>query len=127
MYNITVRRITSDKLLKYWKGLRISGGYGTSLHGSSQLALTLARLMFGAGSFCKGRNRTSRSHRTILGFSNGLRGRRFIRAALSGALHSALRLASDRDVRQVIQDKHVELEFHTELVFHLSQRPESQQ
>jgi putative transposase len=40
MYIITVRRITSGELLKYRKGLCIAGGYGTSLPGSSQFALT---------------------------------------------------------------------------------------
>ena len=91
------------------------------------ICIDIARFMLGLGSFCKGQKRTSRSHCTILGFSNSPRGRRLIRATLSGALHSALRLASDCDVRQVIQDKHVELELYAELVFHLSQRPESQQ
>ena len=40
MYIITARRMTSGELLKYRKGLRIAGGYGTPLAGSSQFALT---------------------------------------------------------------------------------------
>ena len=40
MYIITARRITSGEELKYRNGLRIAGGYGTSLPGSSQFTLT---------------------------------------------------------------------------------------
>jgi len=40
MYIMTVRRMTSGELLKYRKGLRIAGGYGPPLPGSSQFALT---------------------------------------------------------------------------------------
>ncbi len=44
MYIITARRITSGEELKYRNGLRIAGGYGTPLPGSSQFTLTTPNL-----------------------------------------------------------------------------------